>query len=149
MIGQLPRYSPILLPDIGECNISKQCLSQRLYLLHRLEDFHENLLKKGFSPPRETWETWVTDVPMNNCTDVVFMYLLIIIMSSSTSDAQLANFIPKLLPWVSHVLVWFLKFVQFMEWIACAAFSLSLVSFTRTLRELLMHWTISCSTTMG
>ena len=33
---------------------------------------------------------------MNNCTDVAFMYLLIIIMCSSTSDAQLANFIPKL-----------------------------------------------------
>ena len=96
MIGQLPQYSPILLPDIGECNISKQCLSQWLYLLHRLEDFHENLLKKGFSPPRETWETWVTNAPLNNCTDVAFMYLLIIIMSSSTSDAQLANFVPKL-----------------------------------------------------
>ena len=55
------------------------------------------LEEKDKLAPCNMWEKWILDNPQDTQTDIVSMCVVVIIMSSSTSDQQLAAFVPKIL----------------------------------------------------
>ena len=74
-------------------------------LLFGLLSFRNHLLNNNIVSPRDNWEQWMDDYLENPSTigdshsqqpDRAFMCLIIIIMSSSTSDSHLGKIIPRL-----------------------------------------------------
>ena len=60
-----------------------------------LKKLHEHFLSKGLEAPRDSWEDWIND-HLSPESDRAFMCLVVILMSSSTSDKQLAKVVPTL-----------------------------------------------------
>jgi endonuclease III len=99
-IGQLPKLKrlPTLMycPMEAECDVDKGLLGQRVLIIAELEAIHSALIHLGIYSPRDRWEEWIDNFKMEKDCDPPFMCLLIILMSSSTSDNQLAEIIPRL-----------------------------------------------------
>ena len=75
--------------------ISEQTLRKRVVDLQYLKKLHEHFLSKGLEAPRDSWEDWIND-HLSPESDRAFMCLVVILMSSSTSDKQLAKVVPTL-----------------------------------------------------
>jgi endonuclease III len=61
-----------------------------------LEGVHSALVHLNILSPRDQWETWIDNFKQDRDCDPAFMCLLVIIMSSSTADNQLAHIVPRL-----------------------------------------------------
>ena len=99
-VGQAPKLTavPRLLvtglrkkPDLDE-----RCIANRIDTICQLEDFHSYLIHREILSPRDRWEEWIDNFKAEEGSDPAFMCLLIIMMSSSTSDNQLAHIVPRL-----------------------------------------------------
>ena len=76
---------------------------KQLSILLSLLRFHQHLQDQGIVAPRDNWERWMDDYLETKVDkedtyppDRAFMCLVIIIMSSSTTDSQLGKIIPRL-----------------------------------------------------
>lgn len=86
----------LLTKTVAPCTLPDSVLGQRLLMLKKLESIHATLLYIGVDAPRDNWEDWINNAKNFEDCDVAFMALIIIIMSSSTSDSNLANIVPLL-----------------------------------------------------
>ena len=76
---------------------SATTIADREAFLDELQAFHNVLKSSGLHSPRDAWEEWMDMVAGDDkLADKAFMCLIIILMSSSTTDSQLAAFIPKI-----------------------------------------------------
>ena len=105
MPGEPPKLLPLQNVYLAPMQpLAPQIKEKQLNLLSGLLDFRQHLLDKNIISPRDNWERWMDDYLHNqsNSDDIsqqpdrAFMCLIIIIMSSSTSDAQLSKIIPRL-----------------------------------------------------
>jgi endonuclease III len=66
-------------------------------LLENLVEFHSLLQGSQIMSPRDTWEEWISSFEdIEKDCDRAFMCLVVILMSSSTSDKQLGELVPRL-----------------------------------------------------
>ena len=75
-----------------------QCVvASRLQLFQDLEVLHNKMKNANVRAPRDDWEQWIDGHLSNDHdSDRAFMCLLVILMSSSTTDRQLADVVPRL-----------------------------------------------------
>ena len=71
-------------------------IADRVTLIEDLKEFHEIAKMSGLHSPRDAWEDWMDCGATDKLADKAFMCLIIILMSSSTTDSQLAAFIPQM-----------------------------------------------------
>jgi endonuclease III len=76
--------------------VNHDTVEERLQVLQELEFVHEMLLKRCIFAPRDKWEDWIASFRDDEGSDPAFMCLIVILMSSSTSDFQLGEIIPRL-----------------------------------------------------
>lgn len=86
----------LLTRTVAPCTLPDSVLGQRMQVLQKLESIHATLLYIGVDAARDNWEEWINNAKNFEDCDVAFMALIIIIMSSSTSDSNLANIVPLL-----------------------------------------------------
>ena len=98
MPGTAPKLKVIRPSDleITVPPISPSVLDHRLHELSEIIMFHVELKYFGFLAPRDEWENWINNHANEPQADRSFMVLMTIIMSSSTSDVQLSNIMPRL-----------------------------------------------------
>jgi endonuclease-3 len=77
-------------------NVDNETRRKRLEVLEELESVHHILLQMRILAPRDTWEDWISSFSNQPGSDSAFMCLIVILMSSSTSDFQLGEIIPRL-----------------------------------------------------
>jgi endonuclease III len=95
VLGQPPK----LTPPPSAMNIvplDQQLATERVRMVADLEAVHSALVHLDILSPRDKWEEWIDNFKNEEDCDPAFMCLFIIIMSSSTSDNQLADLIPRL-----------------------------------------------------
>jgi endonuclease-3 len=80
----------------GDCCVDQQLVQVRTNVVLELEGLHSALVHLGILSPRDQWEDWIDNFKSELGCDPAFMCLLIILMSSSTADNQLAHIIPRL-----------------------------------------------------
>lgn len=99
-IGQPPKLTPLpalmYRTDVTQPPIDKATIAQRIDTLVQLEAVHSALIHMEILSPRDQWEEWINNFNSEPGCDPAFMCLLIILMSSSTSDIQLAEIVPRL-----------------------------------------------------
>jgi endonuclease III len=71
-------------------------IKQRLNILLQLESIHAALVHLDILSPRDKWEEWIDNFQDDRDCDPAFMCLIVIIMSSSTADNQLAEIVPRI-----------------------------------------------------
>lgn len=77
-------------------DVDNETVTKRLEVLEELESVHNILLKMSIVAPRDNWEDWISSFRDEDGSDPAFMCLIVILMSSSTSDFQLGEIIPRL-----------------------------------------------------
>ena len=77
-------------------DVDNETIKKRLEVLQELESVHDILLQMGIFAPRDSWEDWISSFSNQKGSDPAFMCLIVILMSSTTSDFQLAEIIPRL-----------------------------------------------------
>ena len=81
------------LPDIPGTAI----ISSRIQLLEDFATLHKKFQEDNLRSPRDDWEKWIDDyISVDKDSDRAFMCLIVILMSSSTSDRQLSSLVPGL-----------------------------------------------------
>ena len=93
---KLTALPPLLMKPVTTCTLPDSVISERLLMLRKLEGIHATLFYIGLESARDKWEEWIDNAKHLEDCDVAFMALIIIIMSSSTSDTNLANIVPRL-----------------------------------------------------
>ena len=88
--GGMPRYNKSKIPSHTPVEIEKWTEDLRY-----LQSLHVYFLSCGLSSPRDSWRCWIDDNLTADC-DRAFMCLVVILMSSSTSDRQLATLVPRI-----------------------------------------------------
>ena len=97
MVGQAPRVKlPPKLLNLQYPKTSASTKRNRLKTLQILNNLHQELKSSGIMAPRDLWEEWLAPYKDDGECDIAFMCLVIILMSSSTSDDQLSKLIPRL-----------------------------------------------------
>lgn len=100
-LGQPPKLKRLhglmyLLNTKHAHGLSAVLIEKRIGMLRELEGVHSTLIHLDILSPRDQWEDWIDNFQHEHGCDRAFMCLLIIIMSSSTADTQLANIVPRL-----------------------------------------------------
>ena len=98
LIGQSPKMKPVQWRMFQQIDVSLEShvVKNRIAVLEELEGFHSALVHLNILSPRDRWEEWINNYKHEKGCDPAFMCLIIILMSSSTADTQLANIIPHL-----------------------------------------------------
>jgi endonuclease III len=102
LIGEFPKLTklPALMDMDGAKSwsglIDESLIGKRIQTISELEGLHSALIHLNILAPRDEWEDWINNFKGEAGCDAAFMCLLIIIMSSSTSDNQLAHIVPRL-----------------------------------------------------
>lgn len=81
---------------LGDHGLDEETIEKRLFMMRDLESIHSALIHLQILSPRDQWEDWIDNFMDEPGCDRAFMCLLVIIMSSSTADVQLANIVPRL-----------------------------------------------------
>jgi endonuclease III len=93
---KLKRLPALMFADTDEGLLGPFMLNQQIATVCELEGLHSALIHLNILSPRDQWEEWIDDFKSEDDRDPAFMCLLIILMSSSTADNQLAHIIPRL-----------------------------------------------------
>ena len=98
MPGTPPRLSKFNKPKVWHMALDPNEITGHISLLLHLESVWIHLLQRNISAPHSTWEKWALDhlIDPSEAPDMAFMCLIVIIASSSMSDMQLSQFVPKL-----------------------------------------------------
>ena len=76
---------------------NQSTIDSRLFLLDNLSHLRRYFLQSGLEAPRDTWSEWITNnMSEYEDSDPAFMCLIVILMSSATSDQSLSQVIPRL-----------------------------------------------------
>jgi endonuclease III len=95
--GQRPLLKKVnLLTDLRFLDTAPDLLevASRVNVFNQFVTIHQELTSRGIFSPRDHWEDWLQICDPDS--DPAFMCLVTILMSSSTSDAQLALIMPRL-----------------------------------------------------
>ena len=98
LVGQHPKLKhlhPLMFRQLVP-GIDESVIESRIALFRELEGIHAALIHLNILSPRDNWEDWIKNFQSEKDSDPAFMCLLIILMSSSTTDNQLAITIPRL-----------------------------------------------------
>ena len=93
--GDRPKMKPIRTTSISFPTVESSVFKKRIGIFSELVSFHSLLKRNGIVAPRDNWEDWVNNCEEEQC-DRAFMCLMVILMSSSTSDRQLGDLVPLL-----------------------------------------------------
>ena len=103
MPGDPVKYSPMTtLKNLRSMTIDETKKNRLIASFQDLCAFHQGLTKTpAFSMPRDTWQEWIDKSCHDDDGDSIvydraFMCLMVILMSSSTADSQLAVLVPRL-----------------------------------------------------
>jgi endonuclease III len=100
VLGQPPKLKPLdplMFRKHGDGNeIDPMLIRKRIVVMDDLVSLHSGLVHLNILSPRDRWEEWIENFKHDKDCDPAFMCLLIIIMSSSTADDQLAHIVPRL-----------------------------------------------------
>ena len=90
---------PIQIKQRHSTWLNQSTINNRLVLLDNLLKLRETFKRSGLDTPRDTWEDWINDNlddDDDDDADRAFMCLIIILMSSNTSDKSLSQVVPRL-----------------------------------------------------